>query len=162
MRILALQGILLLVGVELAALLTHQHHLLLWAAAIAVAVPLADGRRLLARGDAGGPATPVITDEPGESLRRWLAGTEAKIRWSESTRADWDRRWRPILARRFEVSTGQRRAKNPEAFGATGTMLFGDELWPWVDPGNIAPAGDRGPGPGRVVLEEILYRMEQR
>jgi hypothetical protein len=41
-------------------------------------------------------------------------------------------------------------------------MLFGDELWPWVDPGNVAPAGDRGPGPGRAVLEEILYRLEQR
>lgn len=162
MKMFALQAILLVAGVELVALVTHRNHLLLWAAAIAVAVPLAGGRRLLTSGGTGSPAAPMATDEPGEALRRWLAGTEARIRWSESTRADWDRRWRPILARRFEVSTGQRRAKDPAAFGATGVMLFGDELWPWVDPGNVAPAEDRGPGPGRVVLEEILYRLEQR
>ena len=29
-------------------------------------------------------------------------------------------------------------SKNPKAFHATGRMLFGDELWAWVDPENIA------------------------
>jgi hypothetical protein len=162
MRILALQGFLLVFAVQLAVLFAHRPELLLWAASFAVAVPLVGIRRLLTTGGAGSSAGPALTDEPGESLRRWLSGTEARIRWAESTRADWDRRWRPILARRFEVSSGQRRGKNPAAFDATGVMLFGDELWPWVDPGNVAPAGDRGPGPGRAVLEEILYRLEQR
>ncbi len=161
MKTLALEGLLLLLGVELAVLLIDQRHLLPAAAGVAMAVPLAGIRRLLTTG-AGSTAAEAMADEPGESLRRWLSGTEARIRWSESTRADWDRRWRPILARRFEVSAGQRRAKNPAAFHATGVMLFGDQLWPWVDPGNVAPAGDRGPGPGRAVLEEILYRLEQR
>lgn len=160
MKTLALQGLLLVTAVQLAALFTHQRQSLLYVAGIAVAVPLAGIRRLLA--PPGESAAPELTDEPGESLRRWLSGTEARIRWAESTRADWDRRWRPILARQFEVSSGQRRAKNPAAFNATGAMLFGDELWPWVDPGNVAPAGCRGPGPGRAALEEILYRLEQR
>ncbi|ORA79494.1 hypothetical protein BST28_11665 [Mycolicibacter kumamotonensis] len=162
MKILALQGFLLVFAVQLAVLFAHRPELLLWAASFAVAVPLVGIRRLLTTGGAGSSAGPPVTDEAGESLRRWLSGTEARIRWAESTRADWDRRWRPILARRFEVSSGQRRGKNPAAFDATGVMLFGDELWPWVDPGNVAPAGDRGPGPGRAVLEEILYRLEQR
>ncbi|OBY32810.1 hypothetical protein [Mycolicibacter kumamotonensis] len=162
MKILALQGFLLVFAVQLAVLFAHRPELLLWAAGFAVAVPLVGIRRLLTTGGAGSSAGPPVTDEAGESLRRWLSGTEARIRWAESTRADWDRRWRPILARRFEVSSGQRRGKNPAAFDATGVMLFGDELWPWVDPGNVAPAGDRGPGPGRAVLEEILYRLEQR
>lgn len=160
MKNVALQGVLLVLAVQLAVLFTHQRQLLLWAAAIAVAVPLLGIRQLLRSGGRGAAAEPAL-DEPGESLRRWLSGTEARIRWAESTRADWDRRWRPILARRFEVSTGQRRAKN-EAFSATGTMLFGAELWPWVDPGNVAPSADRGAGPGRAVLEEILHRLEQR
>lgn len=160
MKTLALQGALLVLAVELAVLFTHQRQVLLWAAGSAVAVPLIGIRRLLQSGGPGSAAAAL--DEPGESLRRWLSGTEARIRWAESTRADWDRRWRPILARRFEVSTGQRRAKHPAAFSATGVMLFGDELWPWVDPGNVAPAADRGPGPGRAVLEEILCRLEQR
>lgn len=162
MKTLALQGVLVITAAELVMLMTHQPHLLLWAAGIAVAVPLVGIRRLLTTGGAGQSETPALADEAGESLRRWLSATEARIRWSESTRADWDRRWRPILASRFEVSTGQRRARNSAAFGATGAMLFGDELWPWVDPGNIAPAGDRGAGPGRAVLEEILSRLEQR
>jgi hypothetical protein len=162
MRILALQGVLVIGAVQLAVLLAHRPEALLWAAGVAVAVSLVDIRRLLTTGSAGSAAAAALTDEPGESLRRWLSGTEARIRWAESTRADWDRRWRPILARRFEVSAGQRRAKNPAAFNATGVMLFGEELWPWVGPGNVAPDGDRGPGPGRVVLEEILHRLEQR
>ncbi|OBH15318.1 hypothetical protein [Mycolicibacter sinensis] len=159
MKTLALQGMLLVVAVQLAVLMAHRPQLLLWAAGIAVALPLVGIRRLLTP---TGPPEAALTDEPGESLRRWLRGTEARIRWAESTRADWDRRWRPILARRFEVSSGQRRAKNPAEFNATGVMLFSDALWAWVDPGNVAPAGDHGPGPGRAVLEEILYRLEQR
>ncbi|KLO30824.1 hypothetical protein ABW16_03640 [Mycolicibacter heraklionensis] len=162
MKMLALQGVLLMAGAELVAVITHQHQLLLWAAAIAVALPLVGIRRLLTTGGSAPPAAPVAIDEPGEAIRQWLTGTEARIRWAESTRADWDRRWRPILARRFETSTGRGRTKDPAAFDATGALLFGDELWPWVDPGNVAPTGDRGPGPGRAVLEEILCRLEQR
>lgn len=161
MKMLALQGVLLISGVELVALVLHRD-VLLWAAGIAVAVPVAGVRRLLGTGNKGPSALPAAADEPGEALRRWLSGTEARIRWSEATRADWDRRWRPILARRFEVSAGQGRAKDPAAFDATGALLFGDELWAWVDPGNVAPTGDSGPGPGRAVLEEILCRLEQR
>ncbi|MGV0748378.1 hypothetical protein [Mycolicibacter heraklionensis] len=162
MKTLVLQGVLLIVAAEVVALMTHQHQLLFGAAGLAVALPVLGLRRLLATGGPGPPADPAVTDEPGEALRRWRTGTEARIRWAESTRADWDRRWRPILARRFEVSAGQGRAKDPAAFAATGALLFGDELWPWVDPGNVAPTGDSGPGPGRAVLEEILCRLEQR
>ncbi|WP_409437504.1 hypothetical protein [Mycobacterium sp. SMC-14] len=162
MKTLALQGIILIAGAELVTLMIHQRQSLLWAAGVAVALPAVGIRRLLTTGGAGPPAAPEATDEPGEALHRWLSGTEARIRWSESTRADWDRRWRPILARRFEVSTGQGRTKDPAAYGATGALLFGDQLWQWVDPGNVAPAGVSGPGPGRAVLEEILCRLEQR
>lgn len=162
MKLLALQGVLLIAAVEVVALLIHQRHIAVWAAGLAVAVPLAGLQRLLTTGGAGSPADTAIADEPGAAVRQWLSGTEARIRWSESTRADWDRRWRPILAGRFEVSSGQGRAKDPAAFAATGLMLFGEQLWPWVDPANVAPAGDPGRGPGRAVLEEILLRLEQR
>lgn len=162
MKTLALQSVLLMAGAEAVVLITQQRQLLLWVAGLAVVLPLVGIRRLMTTGGSESAATPVATDEPGEVLRQWLSGTEARIRWSESSRTDWDRRWRPILARRFEVSAGQGRAKDPAAFDATGALLFGDELWPWVDPGNVAPTGDNGPGPGRAVLEEILCRLEQR
>lgn len=87
--------------------------------------------------------------------------TETTIRWSESTRADWDRHLRPMLARRFEIATGHRQAKDPVAFAATGRMLFGDELWEWVNLNNVTHTGDRQPGPGRAALEEILQKLEQ-
>jgi hypothetical protein len=66
-----------------------------------------------------------------------------------------------MLARRYEIATGQRQAKDPAAFMATGRMLFGDELWQWVNPNNVTRTDDRQRGPGRVALEEILHRLEQ-
>lgn len=149
-------------GVELAVLLLRQRQLLLPISGVAMAFLMLDIRRLLTarsidrhRGRDDSAAT-------GDALHQWISGTETRIRWSESTRADWDRRWRPVLARRFETVTGQRPAKDRAAFDAAGRMLFGAELWEWVDPGNVAPVGGQEPGPGRAVLEEILQRLERR
>jgi hypothetical protein len=108
------------------------------------------GRRVLAPGDG-----------PAQGLHRWLGRTRTLIERSESSRADWDRHLRPMLARQFELATGQRKSKNANAFDATGRMLFGDELWPWVDPDNVSRSGHDGPGPGRAVLDEILRRLER-
>jgi len=83
------------------------------------------------------------------------------ISWSESTRSDWDRHLRPMLARQFGIATGQKQNKNPEGFRATGRMLFGDELWAWVDPDNVARTDKQKPGPGRSALDEILRKLEQ-
>ncbi|MBO0678528.1 hypothetical protein JRC04_13745 [Mycolicibacterium sp. S2-37] len=108
------------------------------------------------------PAPPASeADERAAALRRWAARTETMISWSESTRADWDRRLRPMLARQFELATGQRRIRNVGAFEATGRMLFGPQLWQWVDPENVSRTGDREPGPGRAALDEILQRLER-
>ena len=53
-----------------------------------------------------------------------------------------------MLARQFELAAGQRKAKDPKAFDATGRMLFGDQLWQWVDPENIvAGRGPASPDP---------------
>jgi hypothetical protein len=101
------------------------------------------------------------SDDFGDSLRRWLSTTETTIRWSESTRRDWDRHLRPMLARRYEMTTGQRQSKDPVAYQASGQMLFGTELWEWVNPNNVTRTGDREPGPGRAALEEILRKLEQ-
>ncbi|KBZ65580.1 hypothetical protein K875_01598 [Mycobacterium [tuberculosis] TKK-01-0051] len=152
-------GVCLIVGIELLALTQHDRRWVLAAAGIGLAVVLLGLRRALARGfDAGAEAG---ADELGDSLRRWLSTTETTIRWSEATRADWDRHLRPMLARRYEITTGQRQSKDPAAFHATGRMLFGAELWEWVNPNNVTRSGDREPGPGRAALEEILLRLEQ-
>ncbi|OBB57385.1 hypothetical protein A5757_20450 [Mycobacterium sp. 852013-51886_SCH5428379] len=100
-------------------------------------------------------------DERAAALQRWAVRTETMISWSEATRADWDRRLRPMLARQFELATGQRRSRNVEAFEATGRMLFGAQLWQWVDPENVSRTGGREPGPGRAALDEILQRLER-
>lgn len=103
----------------------------------------------------------AATGDAGASLRRWLSRTETLISWSESSRSDWDRRLRPMLARQFELASGQRKAKDPRAFHATGRMLFGEQLWLWVDPENISRDGGQEPGPGRETLNDILQRLEQ-
>jgi hypothetical protein len=59
------------------------------------------------------------------------------------------------------MATGQRQAKDHVAFHATGGMLFGAELWAWVDPQNVSRTGGSEPGPGRDALDQILQRLEQ-
>jgi hypothetical protein len=157
-RLIAL-GVCFIVGAELLALIVQDRRFVLVVAGVALALVLLDVRRLLAHGTE--PADDVDPDDLGDSLRRWLATTETTIRWSESTRTDWDRHLRPMLARRYEIATGQRLAKDPNAFHSTGRMLFGAELWEWVNPNNIERSGEQQPGPGRAVFEEILHRLEQ-
>ena len=152
-------GVCLIVGIELLALAQHDRRLVLAASGIGLALVLLGLRRALGRGLE--PHTEPDPDHLGDSLRRWLSTTETTIRWSEATRADWDRHLRPMLARQFELATGQRQSRNQTAFHATGTMLFGQELWAWVDPQNVSRTGGSEPGPGREALDEILRRLEQ-
>ncbi|QUR66704.1 hypothetical protein [Mycobacterium spongiae] len=157
-RLIAL-GICLIVGIEVLALILQDRRYVLVASGLALALVLLNVRRVL--GHRNEPAAEPDHDDLGDGLRRWLSKTETTIRWSESSRADWDRHLRPMLARRFEIASGQRRAKDPAAFSTTGEMLFGAELWEWVNPNNVTRAGGHQPGPGRAALEEILQRLEQ-
>jgi hypothetical protein len=125
-----------------------------------VALVLLALRWYLARGSGDAPVEPPINDAE-ESLRRWLSRTETLISWSESTRSDWDRHLRPMLARQFGIATGQKQNKDRDGFASTGRMLFGDELWAWVDPENVARTNQHVPGPGRGALDEILRKLEQ-
>jgi hypothetical protein len=156
-RLIAL-GVCLIVGTELLALILHNHRFVLAASGVAMALVLLNIRRFLGHGIQ--PAAEP-DDDLGDALRRWLSTTETTIRFSDSTRADWDRHLRPMLARRFEIATAQGQAKDPAAFHATGQMLFGPELWEWVNPNNVIRTGHHEPGPGRAKLEEILQRLEQ-
>ena len=111
--------------------------------------------------DARAPLAEPPADDREESLRRWLMRTDALIKWSESSRSDWDRHLRPMLARQFEMAAGQRKSKDPSAFHAAGEMAFGAELWEWVAPDNGGRTGGEARGPGRAALSEILQRLEQ-
>jgi len=159
MKKLVAVGFCVVLGAELLALLAPDRRFVLWTSGVAVALVLLGVRRFLAREIEPVPGEQDFND-PGKSLRRWLSRTETLISWSESTRSDWDRHLRPMLARQFEMATGQKKAKDPGAFRATGRMLFGEELWGWVDPENIARTGGGEPGPGRAALNEILQRLE--
>jgi hypothetical protein len=156
-RLLAL-GVSVILSAELAAFALHDRRLVLWAAGVAALFALVNVRQVLGHDVESAPAPAPNALE--EILRSWLSRTETLIHRSESTRADWDRHLRPMLARRFAITTGQNQAKDPAAFDATGQMLFGPQLWAWVDPNNVAQTGAREPGPGRATLAEILERLE--
>ena len=159
MKRLVVLSICVVLCAELAALSFPDRRFVLWASGAAAASALLSVRRFVGH-DAG--SAPAATRSGREdSLRSWLSRTETLIHWSESSRSDWDRHQRPILARRFAIVTGQQQAKDPAAFSATGRMLFGPQLWAWVDPNNVAQTGGREPGPGRATLEQILERLEQ-
>jgi hypothetical protein len=153
-------GLCLVIGVQVIAMLMPDRRLVLVTVGLAVAVTLLALRWFLVRGSEDDAATEGANDAE-ESLRRWMSRTETLISWSESTRSDWDRHLRPMLARQFGIATGQKQNKNPEGFRATGRMLFGDELWAWVDPDNVARTDKQGPGPGRSALDGIVRKLEQ-
>ncbi len=157
-RLIAL-GVSVVLCAEITALSLHDRRLVLWVAGAAALFALVNVRQVL--GHDIKPPPPEIPNALEETLRSWLSRTQTLIRRSESTRADWDRHLRPMLARRFAIATGQKQAKDPAAFDATGRTLFGPELWAWVDPNNVSRTGVSEPGPGRAMLEEILERLEQ-
>lgn len=153
-------GLCLVIGVQVLAMLMPDRRFVLVVVGVTVAMTLLALRWYLAHGITAELSAPSANDAE-ESLRRWLSRTETLISWSESTRSDWDRHLRPMLARQFGIATGQKQNKNPDGFRATGRMLFGDELWAWVDPENVARTDKQVPGPGRDALDEILRRLEQ-
>jgi hypothetical protein len=157
-RIVAL-SVSIILSAELATLLLHDRRFVLWTAGVAVLFALVNVRQVLGHGVESAPV--AASNALEESLRSWLSRTETLIHRSESTRADWDRHLRPMLARRYAITTGLNQTKDPAAFDATGRMLFGPQLWAWVNPNNVAPTGAREPGPGRATLAEILERLEQ-
>ncbi len=160
MKKLVAAGFFVVVLVEVVAFAVLDRELVLAVVGVLVALVLLTLRFYLLREPGYEPGGAPAND-PAESLRRWLSRTEMLISRSESTRRDWDRHLRPMLARQFAMATGQRQARNDATFRATGTMLFGAELWAWVDPQNVSRTGGSEPGPGREALDEILRRLEQ-
>lgn len=159
MKRVGLIGISLVVGAELVTLLLTDRRAVGWAsAAMAVIVLLAVRRRLAGRGPK--VAEPAVNDAE-KSLRDWVVRTETLIQWSDTTRGDWDQHLRPTLAREFFMATGPQQARDPAAMRATGRMVFGDQLWQWVDPHDVRRSSRGEPGPGRATLDEILHRLER-
>ncbi len=146
--------------VEVMAFVMVDRRFVLWLSGAVAAVVLLEGRRLLVRAPAA-EEPEILSDPRVESMRRWITRTESMIRWADSSRADWDRHLRPRLAREFMVASGQKQGGDPAAMQATGRMVFGYELWQWVDPGNVALNERYQPGPGRGALSEILERLER-
>src|SRR5262249_15388313 len=160
MKRLVAAGFLLVLVMEAVAMMAPDRRAVLWMSGAMVAVVLLAMRRRIAA-DKPPAAADTPGDGPAESLRRWVARTETMLRWADSTRADWDRHLRPKLAREFVLATGQRQGRDPAALQATGRMLFGEDLWQWVDPANVTRSRAGDPGPGRATLDEVLRRLER-
>lgn len=158
-------GFLLVIIVEAWAVALPDRNLVGLAAGAALAVLLLAMRWSLFSDDDGSDGEQSPSDDAAELLAQWKSETETLIRRADSTRLQWDRHLRPRLAREFAAATGHRQAGDPAAFHATGRMLFGDQLWQWVNPDNVASGRASGPadepGPGRTVLGEILQRLER-
>ena len=160
MNKLVVLGLSLVVAAETMSFVMAEHRYVMWVSGAAAALVLVAGRRLLDH-QSGTHTAELLADGPAESMKRWIVRTETMVRWADSSRRDWDHHLRPRLAREFMVATGQRVGKDPSSLQATGRMVFGDELWQWVDPSNVAHTGGHEPGPGRAALSEILERLER-
>ncbi|WP_179469627.1 hypothetical protein [Mycolicibacterium vinylchloridicum] len=148
-------GLALVAGAEVLAVVLGARQWVLPAAGLALVVFLLAARLSFDAAQHRSAAEPGA-DDPAEALRRWRSRTESTIQWADATRGDWDRHLRPRLAREFVLATRQR---DPAGLQATGRIVFGDDLWCWVDPNNVVHGRGREPGPGYATLQEILRRM---
>ncbi|MBJ8345907.1 hypothetical protein [Antrihabitans sp. YC2-6] len=153
-------GTAVVLAVELFSLTVDRRSFLLLASGVAVALVLIGFLVWLAPAPESGDKEQVDLS-PVESLQRWRVRTETMLSWSDGTRGEWDRHLRPILAREFQMATGHKQSKDRAAFHESGKVLFGPELWPWVDPMNVSYADRSAAGPGREALEVILERLEK-
>lgn len=87
-----------------------------------------------------------------------LDHAEALVTWAEGTRRDWDRHVRPVLARVVEDRYGGGRGDGAHEISAA---LFGERLWPLVDPAAAFTDDLGAPGPGRAALVKILDTLEE-
>ncbi|WP_040773339.1 hypothetical protein [Nocardia pneumoniae] len=162
-RVAAVIACLITVAVAELVAVERARGLLLIAAGIPVAVAL--GWLVWSLLDRSGVGEEPEIDEmengPAEMLQRWHARAQMLADRADGTRAEWDRHLRPLLAKEFELSTGQRVAKNRRAVEAAGIHQFGPELWRWVDPANSALRDQTSRAPGRAALEEILSRLQR-
>lgn len=159
MKIYLVVAAVLVVVVELAVLVSPDRDVVGVAAGVVAAAGLVCARWLLTRDDHA--VHEAASHDPGETLQRWLVRNETLVARADTNRADWDKHLRPVLARQFELATGQRKSKDRNAFHATAEMVFGQALWRWVDPDNVSRTGGDEPGPGRAVLDELLQRLER-
>jgi hypothetical protein len=153
-------AIVMLIGAQLLALSHPDRRVALWVGVAAAAAVLLTVRWFLVR-DARSVVDETRARDPAESLRRWRSKTEILIARADTNRSDWDKYLRPMLARQFELATGQRKGKDANVFRATALAVFGAQLWPWVDPDNVSRSGAAEPGPGRAVLNDVLQRLEK-
>ncbi|MEV0671772.1 hypothetical protein [Mycobacterium sp. NPDC050441] len=162
MKKTVIAGLLLVVLVEAVAVLMPDRRVVAWGAGAAVAVLMLTVRWAL-RDDMTSDESDHAANDAAELLVQWRTQTDTLIQRAETTRLQWDRHLRPRLAREFAAATGHRQAADRAAFVTTGRMLFGSELWQWVDPDNVIGTGAAAeqPGPGRDVLDEILRRLER-
>jgi hypothetical protein len=157
-------GVMVVILVEIVFVGGPARESMFLASALVLAVVLAALRAHL--GEEGRAADSSVPDTtPDESLQRWRERTRMQLAWADGTRGDWDRHMRPMLAKDFQLALG-RRFDTVDVTGAgsldsAGRMMFGEQLWPWVNPSDIAVRDRDRPGPGREVLAEILTRLEQ-
>ncbi|MQY26394.1 hypothetical protein [Nocardia aurantia] len=154
---IAVAGIVLLAGVEI-VLLCCCRSLLLPVGGVGLLLVLAVLRPAADPGPRDHAETEAPTPEP---IERWLARTAALLDFADSSRGDWDRHLRPVLAREFAMSLGHKAVGDRRLVAQVGTAHFGAALWPWVDPSAAAPDRRSDPGPGRGVLLEIIDRLER-
>jgi hypothetical protein len=161
-RTLLPAGLLALAVTEVALLTFGQRQWLLPVAGVAVALLIFLLRQVLnTSAEESGNTEPASGTQ--EVLERWMARNALLISWAEGNQEDWDRHLRPLLAREFALASGIQARQDPAAHTASGLLVFGEDLWKWVDPDNTASTNKQRalPGPGKTVLNEVLERLER-
>ena len=159
MLAVAVAGVGAVLAVEVPLVAAGRYNAAVLVAGAVTALVLFEFRRRMAPVDVD-DQPPGMEAERAEVTARWMARTESLISWADGTRGDWDHHLRPLLAREFQQSTGQRQGLDPADTAAAGEVFFGD-LWQWVDPECVQRSDRAAPGPGRDVLDRILQRLEQ-
>ncbi|MBH0781569.1 hypothetical protein [Nocardia bovistercoris] len=105
-------------------------------------------------------SAPATEDDWARAEARRRIRAEALLRHVDGSRAEWDSRVRPMLAREFRSALGDR-ARTDSAAADLGHEILGLELWRWVDPAAATVTARDDEGPGRELFIRILDRLER-
>ena len=147
MKKLVAAGISIVMLVEVMAIAVLDREIVLVVVGAMVAVVLLGLRLYLVREPADDSDT--VGNDAAESLRRWLSRTETLVSRAESTRRDWDRHLRPMLARQFELPGGQescvvsRHRRHAVRGGAVGMGGPAERIPHWRKRTRPRPGGTR-------------------
>jgi hypothetical protein len=85
----------------------------------------------------------------------------AELTWAGTSQRHYDHGLRPLLARLVTARLAERHGLDAATQSERAAAVFGEDLWPLVDPARPASSDRDAPGVSLAALTQIVTRLEE-